>query len=152
MIAAFQGTPYNILYLLHISSVVLGVGMAFIAPIMAVRARRSAGQALEEVVNETASNLMFPMFLVAGIAGGALVGLSDDVYDFQQSWLSVGGAVWMLVLVLTAAVYTAELASAVHRRREPQADAWRHPAPFTGRHAGADDLEVRRLIQDSPAG
>ena len=48
---------------------------------------------------------MFPMFLVAGIAGGALVGLSDDVYDFQQSWLSVGGAVWMLVLVLTAAVY-----------------------------------------------
>ncbi len=105
MIAAFQGTPYNILYLVHMSSVVLGVGMAFIAPIMAVRARRSAGQALEEVVNETASNIMFPMFLVAGIAGGALVGLSDDVYDFQQSWLSVGGAVWMLVLVLTAAVY-----------------------------------------------
>ncbi|MDG1089107.1 MAG: hypothetical protein P8P20_15295, partial [Acidimicrobiales bacterium] len=105
MIAAFQSTPYNILYLVHMSSVVLGVGMAFIAPIMAVRARRSAGQALEEVVNETASNIMFPMFLVAGIAGGALVGLSDDVYDFQQSWLSVGGAVWMLVLVLTAAVY-----------------------------------------------
>jgi len=105
MIAAIWDTPYNILYLVHIFSVILGVGMAFIAPMMAVRARRSSGQALAEIVNETAAKVMFPMFLVAGIAGGAMVGLSDDVYDFQQSWLSIGGAIWILILVLTAAVY-----------------------------------------------
>jgi hypothetical protein len=45
------------------------------------------------------------MFLVTGIAGGAMVGLSNDVYDFQQSWLSIGGAIWILVLALTAVVY-----------------------------------------------
>jgi hypothetical protein len=105
MIAAIWGTPYNILYLVHIFSVILGVGMAFIAPMMAVQARRASGQALAEVVNEAAAKIMFPMFLVAGIAGGAMVGLSDDVYDFQQSWLSIGGAIWILVLALTAAVY-----------------------------------------------
>lgn len=105
MIAAIWDTPYNILYLVHIFSVILGVGMAFIAPMMAVRARRASGQALAEIVNETASKVMFPMFLVAGIAGGAMVGLSEKVYTFQQTWLSIGGAIWILVLALTAAVY-----------------------------------------------
>ena len=74
MIAAIWDTPYNILYLVHIVSVILGVGMAFVAPMMAVQARRASGQALAEVVNETAAKIMFPMFLVAGIAGGAMVG------------------------------------------------------------------------------
>ena len=110
MIAVIGDTPYNILYLVHIFSVILGVGMAFIAPMMAVQGRRASGQALAELVNETASKIMFPMFLVAGIAGGAMVGLSgadnaESTYNFQQTWLSVGGAIWILVLALTAAVY-----------------------------------------------
>ena len=105
MIAAIWDTPYNIVYVVHIFSVILGVGMAFIAPMMAVRARREAGHAMQEIVNETASKIMFPMFLVAGIAGGALVGMSSKVYDFQQTWLSIGGFIWIVILVLTAAIY-----------------------------------------------
>lgn len=105
MIAAIWDTPYNIVYVVHLISVILGVGMAFIAPIIAVQARRTSGQALQGVVDEAAAKIMFPMFVLAGIAGGAMVGMSSDVYDFQQSWLSIGGAVWMLVLGLTVAVY-----------------------------------------------
>lgn len=110
MLAAFQDFPYNIVYLVHMFSVILGVGMAFVAPMVAVSARRSSGHALQEIVNETASKIMLPMFLVAGIAGGAMVGMSgqgagEKVYNFQQSWLSIGGAIWIVVLVLTAAVY-----------------------------------------------
>ncbi len=110
MIAAIGDTPYNILYLVHMVSVILGVGMAFIAPMMAVHARRTSGQALAEVVNETAAKIMFPMFLISGVSGGAMVGLSgadgaDATYNFQQTWLSIGGAIWILILALTAAVY-----------------------------------------------
>lgn len=105
MIAALWDTPYNILYVVHIVSVILGVGMAFIAPMIAVRARRASGHALQEIVNETAAQIMFPMFMVAGIAGGAMVGLSDDVYDFSQTWLGIGGAIWLVILALTAAIY-----------------------------------------------
>jgi len=61
MLAAVGDLPYNIVYLIHIFSVILGVGMAFIAPMFAVRARRSAGQALQEIVTEAASNVMFTM-------------------------------------------------------------------------------------------
>jgi hypothetical protein len=105
MIAAVGDTPYNIVYLVHIFSVILGVGMAFIAPMMAVRARRSSGQAMQEVVNEVASKIMFPMFFVAGMAGGALAAMSADFYDFADPWLSIGGTIWFIVLGLTAAVY-----------------------------------------------
>jgi len=105
MIAAVGDLPYNIVYLVHIFSVILGVGMAFIAPMMAVRARRASGQALQEIVTETASKIMFPMFFVAGMAGGALAAMSADFYDFQDPWLSIGGLVWFIVLGLTALVY-----------------------------------------------
>lgn len=105
MIAAVGDTPYNIVYLVHIFSVILGVGMAFIAPMMAVRARRSSGHATQEIVNETASKIMFPMFLVAGIAGGALPPMSSDFWDFTDPWLTIGGTVWFVVLGLTLAIY-----------------------------------------------
>ena len=105
MLAAVGDFPYNVVYAIHIFSVILGMGMAFIGPMIAVRARRSAGHALQEIVTETASKIMLPMFLVAGIAGGALVGLSGNFYDFSQLWLSLGGFVWIVVLVLTAAIY-----------------------------------------------
>lgn len=105
MLAAIWDTPYNIVYLVHLVSVILGVGMAFIAPIIAVRARRTSGQALQQLVNETAAGMMFPAFLIAGIAGGAMVGMSQDVYDFQQTWLAIAGALWIVILVLTAAIY-----------------------------------------------
>ena len=32
-------------------------------------------------------------------------GLSDDFWDFGQTWLAIGGVVWMLILVLVAVVY-----------------------------------------------
>lgn len=105
MIAAVGDGPYNVVYFVHLLSVILGVGVAFIAPIMTVRARRESGVAMQNVVDDVTCKIMFPALLVAGIAGGALVGLSSDFYDFQQTWLSIGGAIWMLVLVLTVAVY-----------------------------------------------
>lgn len=105
MLAAIWDTPYNIVYLVHIVSVILGVGMAFIGPVMAVRARRSAGHALQDLVNETAAAIMFPMFLIAGVAGGAMVGMSQDVYDFGQTWLAIAGALWLVILGLTAVIH-----------------------------------------------
>jgi len=105
MIAAVGDTPYNIVYLVHIFSVILGVGMAFIAPMIAVQARRTSGHALQEIVTETASKIMFPMFFVAGMAGGALPAMSGEFYDYADPWLSIGGTLWVIVLGLTLLVY-----------------------------------------------
>ena len=105
MLAAVWDTPYNIVYLVHIVSVIIGTGLAFTVPILAVQARRDGGKPMQELVDATASKLMFPAFMVAGIAGGAMVGMSSDFYDFGQTWLAIGGALWIIVLVLIAAIY-----------------------------------------------
>lgn len=105
MLAAVGDTPYNVIRLIHLVSVIIGTGLVFSAPVIAARARRETGRATQQVVDDAAATLVFPTLLVAGIAGGALVGLSDDFWDFSQTWLSVGGAVWFATLVLSAAVY-----------------------------------------------
>lgn len=105
MLGAVGDTPYNIVRLIHLASVIVGTGLVFAAPVIAVRARRDSGRAAQQVIDDAAATLVFPTLLVAGIAGGALVGLSDDFWDFGQSWLAIGGGVWMATLVLSAAVY-----------------------------------------------
>ena len=41
---------------------------------------------------------MSPALLLGGVFGGALVGMSDDVYDFGQTWLAIGGGLWLLAV------------------------------------------------------
>ncbi len=105
MIAAVGDTPYNIVHLVHMITVIIGTGLAFAAPVMAVQARRDGGKPMQDLIDSAASKLIFPMLAIAGVAGGALVGMSSDFYDFSQTWLSIGGAVWIVVLALVAAVY-----------------------------------------------
>ena len=105
IIGAIGDTPYNIVYAIHLFSVMLGTGMAFLAPYMAVKARRESGRGVQEFVDDAAAAIIFPSLLVAGCAGGALVGFSADAYDFQQTWLSVGGAIWMATLVFSVLAY-----------------------------------------------
>lgn len=106
MLAAVGDTPYNIVRLVHLFSVIIGTGLAFAVPVISVQARRGGGgKPMQELIDEAAAKLIFPSLLIAGIAGGALVGMSDDFWDFQQSWLAIGGAVWLVVLVLVLAVY-----------------------------------------------
>lgn len=105
MLAAVGDTPYNIVRLVHLVSVIIGSGLLFSVPIMAVQARREGGKQTQQLIDNAAATLIFPSLLVAGIAGGALVGMSDDFWDFSQTWLSVGGAVWVAILALVVAVY-----------------------------------------------
>lgn len=45
-----------------------------------------------------------PSMLLAGMMGAGLVGFSDDVYDFSQTWLSAAFAVWIVILGVVGAV------------------------------------------------
>ena len=74
MLAAVWDTPYNVVYLVHLLSIVLGVGMAFLAPVLTVRARREGNEVVMAFVDSAASAVVFPALLVTGTAGGALVG------------------------------------------------------------------------------
>ncbi len=102
LLAAVNDDPYNVVYFFHIVTVIIGTGAAFVAPVMAARAR---GTGAEGPVEEGAAMLMSPALLLAGIFGGALVGLSDNSYDFGQTWLALGGLLWIVAVVAAALAY-----------------------------------------------
>ena len=93
LIAAINDTPYDIVYLLHIISVILGTGAAFVVPFVAGRARRAGADIT--AFDDAIASILAPSLLATGVFGGALVGMSDDVYDFSQTWLAIAGPVWL---------------------------------------------------------
>lgn len=103
ILAAIGDGPYDFVNLLHIISVILGTGTAFLAPVVAVQARKSGGDT--RAFDAAASTIMAPALFAAGIFGGALVGMSDDVFDFGQAWLSIGGLVWLIAVGAAAVAY-----------------------------------------------
>lgn len=105
MLGAIGGTSYNLVLLVHLIAVVVGAGMAFLAPIFIVRFREFGGQNSGSLVETIAGAIVFPSLLVAGIAGGALVGLSDDALDFSMTWLVIAGPLWLLSLGLALVAY-----------------------------------------------
>ncbi|MBT94419.1 MAG: hypothetical protein CL431_00410 [Acidimicrobiaceae bacterium] len=92
MYAAINSDGYNIVLLLHLFTVMVGTGSTFM--IQFINAKDS-----EILVNNPAQRiigfLVAPSLFLGGVFGGALVGLSDDVYDFSQLWLTIAGVVWL---------------------------------------------------------
>ena len=101
--AAVGDGAYNVVYLLHMISIIAATGSAFVLPIVASRTA-AAGQS-PAVVDGIAAALLTPSLVAAGVFGGALVGMSSDVYDFGQAWLSLGGFVWIVAIVAAAFAY-----------------------------------------------
>ena len=108
LLAALNDGPYNVVYLLHIVSILLGAGAAFLAPIAAVKAR-NAGVA--DTFDGVARELVAPGLLAAGVFGAALVGMSSDFYDFGQTWLSIGGFFWIVAVAAGALAFPPSFAS-----------------------------------------
>jgi hypothetical protein len=101
--AAYGDGAYNVVYLLHIISIIVATGAAFILPIVASRTAAS-GQSTAVVDGVTAA-VLAPSLVAAGVFGGALVGLSSDVYDFSQAWLSIGGFFWIVAIAAAALAF-----------------------------------------------
>ena len=99
-LAASGDTPYNIVLLFHLASVILGVGAAFLLPMGASRARKSGDDTA--LFDAIMASVLAPALLAAGVFGGALVGFSDDVFDFSQTWLAIAGPLWIVATAAAA--------------------------------------------------
>lgn len=107
MLAAVGDFGYNLVLLLHILSVSVGAGTAFVSSSLNTTAREIGGFRSKETTEQAASRFVFPSLLLAGIFGGALVGFADDELDplisFDQPWLMAAGVLWIASLGLSLA-------------------------------------------------
>lgn len=104
--------PYNVVYLLHLSCVIIGFGSSFVYPVLAVRAR---GLPLRDAyaINHAAFGVSkyltsYPIY-GAGVAGVLLIVLSDEVYDFSQTWISIAFLVYLLALLVALLLHAPNL-------------------------------------------
>tara|TARA_Y100000746_G_scaffold169983_1_gene147278 strand:- start:350 stop:781 length:432 start_codon:yes stop_codon:yes gene_type:complete len=95
--AAVNDNAYNIVLLLHLLSVIVGTGAAFLAPALLSREQKESKLG-PSPMSSLLGTVMSPALLLGGVFGGALVGMSDDVYDFGQTWLAIGGGLWLLAV------------------------------------------------------
>ena len=94
---------YKILLLLHLATVIVGFGSAFVYPLLRARARRlPPGEAY--AINHATFAITAPLStyptIAAGIFGIGLIGASDELYKFSQTWVSIALLLWLLVSYL----------------------------------------------------
>lgn len=101
VLAAIDGTGYKIFVLLHIAAMIVAFAPSFVWPLVSVRLRKAnkpVGATINELSSGNTLKIHGPAFALAGIFGFGLVGLSDKVYKFSQSWISIAMVLWFVGL------------------------------------------------------
>lgn len=102
-LAAVGDTSYDIVNVLHLLTAIVGAGALFAVPVFGVMMARSSDQSGADTYAALAAvsrTLIAPALLLSGVFGGALVGMSDDVWEFSQTWLAIAGPLWIVLVAL----------------------------------------------------
>lgn len=126
IIGAIGSLPYDVMLVLHLLFVVAAFAPAFVWPVLNRQARTSGQSSL-------VGSLLDPMMhggslVLAGLFGILTVVLSDDVFKFSQSWISLAFVLWFLML----GVFFAGLIPAQGAVKDNKPDADKRLAMFYG--------------------
>jgi MFS family permease len=87
-----NGFLFNLVYLLHLTTVIVGFGSAIVSSFLAARARVLEGperRAVIHVAYQLGQSLTTGPVVAAGVFGLVLVVLSDSAFKFSQTWISL---------------------------------------------------------------
>jgi uncharacterized membrane protein len=98
-----QSGAYQAVLILHILAVIVGFGALFLGAAYAGQARRAGGSAkvaISEASERVLSSLAVWFIYAVPILGIALLGMSNKVYKFSQTWVSLSFALYLVMLVV----------------------------------------------------
>lgn len=98
-----NGFGYRLLFLLHILAIVVAFAPGFVQPVMAARLRRKGksgelGGAMSSQFAESSKLVHGPALVLAGLFGIGLVGMSDKLWKFSQTWVSIALVLWFIMI------------------------------------------------------
>ncbi len=115
IIAAIGSTGYDIMLFLHIASVLVAMAPAFTHPLIERQTRALDQASRTSVLGYIAQNsrrVYAPALILTGLFGFGLVGMSDEVWEFGQTWVWLSIVVWLAMNgVLHAMLLPAERAA-----------------------------------------
>jgi MFS family permease len=95
---------YNLVYLLHLTTIIVGFGAAIVTSFLAARARDlppAEGRVLVRAANQVGKALITGPVVAAGLFGLLLVILAgENVYKFSQTWISIAFLLWFGVVAV----------------------------------------------------
>jgi hypothetical protein len=103
---------YQVVYLIHLACIVVGFGSSFVYPVLAVRSRKLAPReayAVNHLALEVSPYLTSYPIYGAGAAGLLLIVLSDEVFTFSQTWISIAFLVYILAVLLAIFLHAPNL-------------------------------------------
>lgn len=116
MVGLIGDTTYNIVLLLHILAAFVAFAPAFVHPLLTAQTR-SADPAMQTrllaFVVQNGRRVYAPALILTGLLGFGLQGLSDGVWEFSQTWMSLAVVVWIAMNgILHAVIIPTERAMA----------------------------------------
>ncbi|MBX3284122.1 MAG: hypothetical protein KF703_02140 [Actinobacteria bacterium] len=92
---------YKLFFLLHILSVIVAFAPAFVWPVVSVNLKKQGkevGPAIGALAAGNTTKVHGPALVLAGFFGFGLIGMSDKVWEFSQSWISVAMLLWFIMI------------------------------------------------------
>jgi len=144
MLALYRGDPaYDLLYWVHLLTVIVGFGSTFVWPFLAVKSRELGDTRISFYVGQMSLQgskiLSGPFIYVVGITGILLVALSDSaIIGFADTWISIAFLIYFVALGISLGLHGPNL-KAINRLQRVLAEG----GASKGTDAPADEL-VRR--------
>ena len=118
LFAAVNDTGYRIVLLLHILTVLVAFSPLFVMPMLA----RTGGEGTAGSLLTYLQRFATPAVVLAGFFGMAMLGMSDKLYKFSQTWVSLALLLWILqVALFIFAILPAQRKAAPATPRRPGA-------------------------------
>jgi hypothetical protein len=106
LFAALGDTSYDLVLVLHIISVIVAFAPAAAHPLTEARFRKEDGDEgaarFYRAALVNTRRVYFPALVLAGVFGGALIGLSktpgpdgEVLWKFEQTWIWLGIVIWV---------------------------------------------------------
>jgi hypothetical protein len=107
VIAALNDGTYNAVLQVHIVSFLVAAAPAVINPILGAQLGAegpAAARRFAELAHRNSQRVHLPAFGVLGATGVVLLLLSDDAFDFGDTWVSLAFLVWLGIGGMVSAV------------------------------------------------
>ena len=103
ILAGITEGPYRVVLLLHILCAIVGLGGVMLNGIYAVASRKAIGRGALPLVQANAKATKIAEFFIYAVPllGFALIGMSDDAWGFDQTWIWLSIIVYALALAIS---------------------------------------------------
>lgn len=112
IVSAYGDGLYKLLFLGHILSLVIAFAPAAVHPILTAQAKKDSDGELVRLAGHMAVNgrrVYTPALIALGAFGLLLVLQSDSAWDWDQTWVMIAFAVWLVICgVVTAVIVPGE--------------------------------------------